>query len=204
MKKIEEGSVEGMLEFLQELVDTQAMSSGQIVPLRSALRKVLSTVDGEDWRQRGVYDIDIELYMARFNLLTRTSYTDQSISAYKSRISKAIFWYKKRLDDPEWVPTSEVGSVWIQHGTTGKFNGPQSWLYRSEGANKAVTVRSSDAWSSTHNQQVKEADFITYPFPLSEGRVARLNLPQKLNREDVARLGAFLNSLVVGEKEGFM
>src|ERR1035437_9311303 len=98
------GKSKNVIEYLDNLVDKGKVTPGAVVPLKTAFVKVLSAVDKESWGDTSVEAIDVDDYILRFANLTAGTYTPQSISVYKSRVNRALGWYKNFLATPGWAP----------------------------------------------------------------------------------------------------
>lgn len=103
-QNIGSGTALGLIEYLDNLVARGRASTGAVTPLKTAFMKVIEAVDGKDWQQTQIESINVDDYVDRFANLTRGAYTEASIAAYKSRMSRVIGWYKKFMAQPGWMP----------------------------------------------------------------------------------------------------
>jgi hypothetical protein len=193
MKDVGNGTVGGVLKFLITLTDKGRLSEGQAKPLKIAITKVFSTVDGTTWEQTNIRGVDVNDYMRRFVNKTDVFYTDESLQTYKSRVARALRWYENFLDNPGWTPQVNA-----------KKSGPQR--------QNALKERNSDRQpenSTVQNSLIQEPqepplaqgmELITYPFPLANGQTARLSLPFFLSKDEASRLAAFINSIAMPEQ----
>ncbi len=175
-----------VLEYLQNLETKGKASSGAIRPLKIAFSKVLQSVDGENWEKTDVRTIDIEDYMSRFANLTMGKYSSDSLSAYKSRLTRALSWYLQFLEKPGWTPDVNQRA-------------------RKESVNKGAVKQPQKATPDTQPAPMTpEADSnrIVYPYPLIDGQLIHISLPLKLSRIDAKRIGTFIESISIDEQGG--
>ncbi len=187
---IADGTAAGVIEYLDVIVEKGRATTGAIQPLKTAFVKVLESVDGESWASVNVTKIDVDDYMTRFANLTRGVYSTKSITVYKSRVNRVLGWYSQFLSDPNggWMPTISIRAT------------PKKAKDKSE--NKAKQHQSTpserragqDMSSPVH---VMTENMISYPFPLSGGSLATLNLPTNLTQQDADRIAGFVRTLVV-------
>ncbi len=187
MQEIGSGTVQGVLDYLDTLIKKGRLPEGSVKPLDSAVRTVFSEVDGEGWQKIEVRTVNVDDHMRRFSNLTNGQYKPESLRAYRSRLSRALSWYKEFLANPGWIPTSK------------------------KGRGSKTPVQSSDTLPQTHTSDVPQtsvetpsevetpldtkSDLIAYPFALDAGKIARLYLPLGLSKGEVARLKIFLDSI---------
>jgi hypothetical protein len=157
---------------------------------RNASTKVLE-IEGDDWRDMNVITLDLDAHLDRFTVLKRTSYTEGSMSAYKSRTKTAIEAYRKWQANPgssEWKP--KAGSP-----RTGKAGSEPK-------APKSTTVPSVQTSVTSVGQITGTAavTFIDYPFPLRPGVQVRIALPDDLTGKEAARVARFVESLAITEQ----
>lgn len=102
--QIARGTVQGLLEFLDELLK-RGSKPGSIIPLRTAVRQVfMSVIGASNFDSVDINTINIDEYIFRFWELTTGKYSHTSYKTYRSRIHKAIRIYKHYLSAPDWPP----------------------------------------------------------------------------------------------------
>lgn len=185
------GRAKNAVEYLDAILEKGRATSGAIAPLKIAFTKVMETVDGENWKETEVRDIDIDDYMNRFANLTLGKYSPESLIVYKSRVNKVVKWYIQFLDKPGWMP--DVPRRTRKHkenqGTADdipastQHNKPSPYPDENQGAQRHVLTPSSNR--------------ILYPFPLLDGQLIHVSLPIKLSKEDARRIGAFIESIAM-------
>jgi hypothetical protein len=173
------GTVDGLLEFLDYLVDKGYATGTAAEPLKVASRIVFSKMQGEGFGTFDVRTFDPDDYMDRFERLVVGQYKQESLVSYRQRLKKAVGAYLEYLENGN---VSAIGS-----GRTSRRKKvepvPPTYGHKTNGN---VDAPVPDVTAS----------LIDYPFPLRSGTVAHLRLPMKLERTDADRLAAFLGTLV--------
>ncbi|MBL8159614.1 hypothetical protein JNJ66_04100 [Candidatus Saccharibacteria bacterium] len=193
---IGDGTAAGAVEYLDSIVSKGRATNGAIQPLKIAFTKVVSAVDGPQWGDTKIQDIDPGDYMARFGNLTRGTYTDQSLTAYRSRVSRVVEWYKLFMERPGWMPEIQTRSPRV---SASKPTTPEAIpvrdgeVHSSQPAPQAAMVPSIPMATPV----MPQGALIAFPFPLGGGTLATLNLPSSITRSDAERLSAFVQTLVV-------
>jgi hypothetical protein len=188
------GTAQGVIDYLDSLVEKGRSRPGVVNPLKTALTKVLQTTEGEDsWGAIDVTVLDVNDVISRFKNKTLSQYTAASYDAYQSRMVRAIGWYKNFLANPGWVPAQNVA----RNGSSTTDTKKQT---NASEQNKAALPHTNDT-SNTPQQGAQEIDSIPYPFPLENGKLARFYVPTGMTKSDVDRITGFLNALVI-EKKG--
>ncbi len=174
---IGEGRAKDLLQYLDNLVDKGKVTKGAIAPLKTSFSKVLKTVDGEEWLDVVIKEVDVDDYMRRFANLTMGTYSTRSLSEYKFRIKKAIGWYVNFLDHPGWAPDLSGKKATF---APKKVKKPQA----------EAPYHSIDDYTIQLPTTAKHSfpGLITYPFPLTNGQMANLSLPAKLPRAEAQKI----------------
>lgn len=151
------------------------MNANTAATLRAACAKVLSIFDNLD--AVDVRQLDVEETLRRFKNLRGKDLKPDSIEAYEQRFRQALKSFLEYVDDPGgWKPTMRAP----------ERNGRAK---TKEAAPKGVgAVLAPDLGNGRA---------ISYPFPLRDGFVAQLVLPNDLKAVDVTRITTFMNTLVV-------
>lgn len=180
---IGQGTAQGLVDYLDMLIEKGRATNGAIQPLRTAFTKVVEAVDGKDWRQTKVEDIDINDYIDRFGNLTRGTYSNQSLTAYKSRAGRAIGWYLKFMNQAGWMPSIKARAP------------------RQSSKPKQSPAPHNDLRQQPDSSQVQgytpSTNAIEYPFPLQSGDIAKIFMPVSAKKADMKRLALFLDALVM-------
>ena len=182
---ISAGTVAGLFQFLDYLVDKGYAPSGTVRPWRIASRKVFEAMEEADGTS--ILDIDVDDYMDRFANKERHKYKAESIAAYRTRFRRAMEGYRAYLTEgSEWKPPSiPTRASRTRSGPT--RNGPIT-------AEDAITL--SDT-ATVMPVAATPSTLLDYPFPLSTGDLAHLRLPRGLTPKDAERIGAFVKTLAL-------
>lgn len=190
--QIGSGTAQGLIEFLDQLVEKGRAASGSVNPLKTATRQVLSSVEGEDkWSEIDIRSLDVVDYIERFKNLTMGKYTAESYKTYQSRLSRAKEWYTTFLVNPGWTPSKS------------------STLNKTKPSKKAESTEQlgvSRTEVERHPERkpnsLSQGDLIAYPFPLLTGRIVNLYLPVDLKISDAKRIARFVESLSIDSEVG--
>lgn len=193
-EQIGSGTAQGVIDYLDSLVDKGRSRSGVVNPLKTAITKVLEVTEGEkNWVATDVTNLDIEDVMVRFKNKTLSKYTEASYDAYQSRITRVIGWYKKFLANPGWVPKENARISKAENGNNSKKAKPRSGATTDTGD----ATHEDDSQTRHVQQEAPKLDVIAYPFPLANGEIARVYMPKGVTKADVQRLAVFLDALVI-------
>lgn len=199
-EQIGSGTAKGLAEYLDSLVEKGRASQGAITPLKGTFTKVLKTVDGDQWGNVNVREINVKDYSQRFGNLTLGKYSNDSLRIYESRIKKVVDWYLTFLSNPGWVPTFSRQSKKVASKTradNSKINKEKS----SQEVHNRET--SSDERESERHEETKPTQsdgLVAFPFPLTNGKMATLYLPVGLEKNDADRIATFIQTLVVHQR----
>jgi hypothetical protein len=189
---IANGTVAGLMAFLDVMSEKGWVSRGAIVALKTAVRQVVMAADGDNWEQADAKSLDIDDYITRFSNKTMGKYNKQSIAAYQARLQRAIEWYKKFLENPGWTPKTTPKSLsnGVKENPIEKSKGSVSKTEKSEDA------RPQEA-ASLENSLTKSAaiNLVKYPFPLNSGEIVYFYLPPAFPRTEAERMANFLSAL---------
>lgn len=207
---IGKGTAAGAIAYLDRIIEKGRGTPGAINPLKIAFEKVVSEVDGNDWKNTEVSKIDLEDYIARFGNLTRGKYTDKTLSVYKSRVNRVIGWYNKFMskETPGYFPMLSTRSTADRQPI--KKNDKASSKRNVNNVAEAEVIEQLFQTKLPQNYQMPlparlgwsqqdDTTLIEFPFPLADGTIAILNLPKKLSSPDAKRMVAYINSLVLEE-----
>jgi hypothetical protein len=186
MRNTSSGTAGDLLAYLDSLThETEAPWPSVI---KSAARQVFLIVDGDDFAERDVTKFDVDEYLQRFEDDARANkrYAPRSLSAYQSRFRRAIDAYRTHLLDPSWRPRA----VELRARTSMPIR-----LSRESSLDRDAPT--SETRSRLGSPSDSLTPFVTYPFPLKSGEIARLHLPPQLDADDAERLVTFIQALVV-------
>lgn len=162
-------------------VEKGLMNKNTAAGLHAACRQVLNIEDG--WEELDVSQIDVETFLTRFQNLKGKKFRPKSLDQYKRRFRQALNLYLQYVHDPSgWKPKNSDRPA----PRKGNGNGDAEPELRAAVAPKIITTPIP-----------AEAGLVDYPYPLREGRIARLRLPSDLKMIEVRRLTAFMSTLAV-------
>lgn len=194
------GKISGLIAYLENLSTKGKVKTSAITPLKSATKAVFSTVVGERWQEIDVRNIDIDDYINRFKNLTIGKYDSNSYNAYRARVSRVINWYNNFLQDPGWCPTVKDRPRDIKKNKTTLQSVNMTHSVNDVSEDKTVSA----AYHATEQAHVSEPQhvstkLISFPFPMSNGVIATLYLPQSISPNDANRLQDFIKALVIDD-----
>jgi hypothetical protein len=191
------GTVAGALEYLDFLSSKGHVAPGAIKALRTGFAKVMKTLGGEDWEKIEVRGINVEDYMARFANMTHGQYNANSLVDYKSRVKKVTSWYLQFLAKPGWTPETKprARKIASNSSATTDSGSTESTYVKSTNPSQASLVSESVAVPARSN-------LVAFPFPLADGTLATLYLPQSITTSDADRMARFVKTLVIDEGDG--
>ena len=173
--RIQDGTADGLMQFLDYVVAKGYGTGAAVTPLKSAFKQVVETVEGtEDIGNVDVRGIDIPTYFTRYETLSRGKLKVESVRAYRRRFTGAVEAYLKFIDT----------------GTPPSLGGSTTRRQRAAPAPSAEPQQDPAATPEPRERM------IDYPFPLRSGSVATLRLPYKLEKIDSERIAAFVRTLV--------
>jgi hypothetical protein len=179
--KIGTGTAAGLMEFFDFLVTKGYATPAAVAPLRSAAKQIFSTVDGDDFGELDVRDLDVDAHLDRFENMVVGQYKHESLVQYRNRFKRGLVAYVSYLTDKE-IPS---------------FGGSRKRSTdRSSGKTKPSSARTTPSPAAPIPPSTAER-LIDYPFPLQSGQIAILRLPVRLEKTDAERMGAFIRTLVL-------
>jgi hypothetical protein len=91
-----------LAEYLDYLRREKLFDRKAIADIKSVAVIMFKTLESEEkWGDVYIRTINIDDYAAKFRYLTQDKYTDGSHRAYKTKLKRAIGWYKNFLEDPD-------------------------------------------------------------------------------------------------------
>jgi hypothetical protein len=180
------GTVDGMLGFLDFLVEKGYATHVAVHPLKAVTRTVFSTMEGETFGDFDVRTFDADEYMDRFQNRVPGKYKQESLVSYRQRLKRTVAAYR------EYLETGNVSAI----------RSSRTPRQRQAAKPTATTTKPTVNGNGSGNghgdapQHDPARSLIDYPFPLRSGHVAHLRLPMQLEKVDADRLGAFIRTLV--------
>ncbi|MGH2923107.1 MAG: hypothetical protein ACRDKH_03630 [Solirubrobacterales bacterium] len=185
--KIASGSAEGLMEFIDWLVEKGYATRAAVGPWKSASRQVFRIVEGEPYGGLDVSSLDPDEYMDRFEKLAAGQYKLESLASYRSRFRKAIEAYRGYLSEKK-IPSFRVSPT--------RKSRPKAKQSHKPARGSSLGRHPDTASTPERATSTAGLGLIEYPFPLNSGEVARLRLPAKLDAGDADRIAAFVQTLV--------
>jgi len=184
--RIQDGTAEGLMQFLDYVVSRGYGPASAVSPWRSAARQVLVTVEKTDnIGDVDVLGLDVADYLNRFETLAKGELKVESIDAYKRRFTRALSAYRGWIETGK-PPTFRGGTARREKaGPPAEASAPGS----TAAAEVAISARSQPGSGGD--------PMIDYPFPLRNGQVGMLRLPVRFEKADAERLAAFVRTLVL-------
>lgn len=176
-----ETSGKALVEHWTWVAQKGLMNANTARSLRAACAQVLGVLD--EWESIDIRELDIEGVLTRFVNLRKKDFKPDSLESYKQRFRQALRLYLSYLADPGgWRPQGRG------QGSSEKTTKPARPSPRSS---------PSAALGIAIDDEVDRVGFISYPFPLREGTIARLFLPPNLTVAEVRRLTAYMMTLAI-------
>jgi hypothetical protein len=172
--------VSGLLAVCDYLTGKNYATTAQVNPWKVAIRKVFGTVEGEGFDDLDLASIDLDEYMTRFQIAAGAQYKAESITSYKRRIVNALDAHRHYLATGR-PPTFRAGSVRAKAEA------------KDKGA--VVTLGSKPNGNGSPTLAPPCPGLHSLTWPLSDGRLVKLELPHRLKEDDVTRLCAVIRSL---------
>jgi hypothetical protein len=187
--RIQDGTAEGMLQFLDYVVRKGYGGPSSVNPWKSAARQVFQVVEqSDDFGSVNVRELDLDGYLDRFDTLAKPKIKVESVAAYRRRFTNAVEAYLAFIDTGK-PPTFRQG------------RGRSKTEQQRPGATSAPAPEAGRTAATAGDGRGER--MIEYPFPLVGGQVATLRLPVRFERADADRLSAFIRTLVVdSQREG--
>jgi hypothetical protein len=160
---------------------------------RSAAQAVLA-VDGEGWTETDLRSLDLESQFQRFANIRGAKYTPASLRTYRQRFRDAASMYLDYLSNPTGFKPR--GSV------TRRSSGGSSPSKSDERAVPEAATQSFPGIEKRDEVPSSAPKLLTYPFPMSGGELAYLQLPVHVSARDVERLCSFIRSIALDRFDG--
>jgi hypothetical protein len=174
----------GAIEFLDFAASRGLINANTAGAMRAAVKEVLRGVEGEEWGTIDLATIDVDDYVTRFERLSPGRLKPDSLSVYKARFKNAVAMFSAYRANP---------SGWRYTPVRPSANRPKPSSNGKYGAGTSNgAARRNDA-----NELPKTPGTISYPFPVRQGVVATLVLPDDLTKPEAKRLAAFVETIAI-------
>lgn len=191
------GKAGGLVAYLDMLVEKGRVPAPTISNLKTAFKAVMTTVDGDNWTDTDIREMDLNDYILRFQNKTPGKYNEASYNTYRTRVGRCIEWYLHFLQTPGWSPAikqTRAKKPLKAKPTKNCAGGGKDLAEISEG--EIVGAEGGEVMSTMQNQPAT-AKLMGYPFPLEDGTIATLYLPPAISENDSERLQAFIKTLLI-------
>lgn len=177
---INEQTVGGLLAYCDWLREKNYQSPGAVDAWKTAIKKVFGAVEGDAYEALSLDGLDLNEYVERFRIAAGQQYKSETVTVYGRRIKYAM-------------------DAHSEYNATGK----QAILSRPSRAPKKPTSEApkGDGSDEPIAPVRKVADlplqpeFFEFNYPLSPGRVVRMELPYAMSRREIDRLCTVLQTL---------
>ena len=176
MSGANDGTTEGMFEFLEWAGRTGEMNASTARAWGAAARQVLSIEDDPD--AVNLRDLDVDALLDRFENLNRTKYTRASMNTYRSRVRQAVSSYLLWLANEPWKPAARAAR--------------KSSNSAKERPEKVSSTVADAVVSPQHGQTPR---LVNYTVPLRPELMVNITLPVDLTTADAERISTFVRSL---------
>jgi hypothetical protein len=179
-----DGTGGGLFEFLDWAEGKHELPKTTVNNWRGAAKNVLAIE--EDYEALDLRSLDLDDFLRRFEIASRTKYKSDSLSAYKGRFRKAVESYRLWLSQsPDWKGAPAPARATANGSST------------SSGTARATVAKPRTTAGSSREPMPGTID---HTFPLRPGVYARLSLPEDMTSRDAKRLSAFISSLAFEEQ----
>ncbi len=185
--ELHSGTAAGLLRFLGYSAEKGLINATTAGARRSACTKVLE-IDGPNWRQQSIVEIDAEDQLDRFSRKSGGKYSPGSLATYGQRFRDAVSDYTQFLANPT--------------GYRGRKPRTRARAASGQGAAPSGGSTRSPRPTTPAQPAPRDAGLITYPFPLASGALGYVQLPRELTPADIERLCHFVRSLAIEDPSG--
>lgn len=175
-------TVAGLMAYCDWLKEKGYQGTAAAESWKSATKMVFETVEPEDWGSISLEGLDLDDYMRRFQTLAGSKLRAETVATYKRRIANAMDAHAYYLENGK--PPS------FKRGTARKV---------AEGEQPAPAAKTKKGGESKGSEskvaKLPSPDFFEFNYPLSPGRVVRMELPFAMSRREIERLCTVLQTL---------
>jgi len=169
-------TVGATIAFCDWMIDKSYGTVSQVNPWKIALKQVFGTVDGAGYEEIDWSELDLDEYLERFHRRAMQDYKTESIVAYGRRVRRATEAHRQYLE-------------------TGRPPASRPVIKREKPAEKSASASVVPLTPKPHHPLQPQEGMVTFPYPLSDGRMISLTLPPRLKADDVNRITTFIRTL---------
>lgn len=175
----------GLLNFIDLNIEKGWVNSNTGGGWKAAVRKILEAVGPDD----DLRQLDIKSEIHKYANKHPGVLSPDSLNQYEKRIALALDQFVKFKKDP------------TAYKPIGRAPTTTSKAPRKEKVVPGVSPSNSDAVDSTHSAKpvtgMATDTSLAMPFPLRAGFLAQIVIPRDLNKDEAARLCAFIHTLAL-------
>jgi hypothetical protein len=183
------GTAADYMRFLTWAGRTGELPSSTVTNWRIASIKVLE-IEGDNWENVNVVDLDLDSHLRRFETLKRTSYASASMKAYKSRAKVGIEAYRGWFAGSDWKPKASGSTKQSRNGSK-----------KPTGATAPPAEPPVQQKRETGGYVPHHAALIEYQLALRPGVRALLTLPEMLTKSEAVRIIRFVRGLAIIDRD---
>lgn len=181
MAEINERTVGGLLAYCDWLRAKNYQSPNAVEAWKTGVKKVFETVEGQGFEALELDGLNVDEYVERFRIGSGAQYKAETVGVYGRRIKNAM------EAQAEYIATGR--QAMLARGSRAKPENEQ----KPEKAKKAAP-KPEDEKSNVVDIN-PPADFFEFAYPLSPGRMVRMQLPLQMTRREIERLCTVLQTL---------
>lgn len=173
-------TVGGLLAYCDWLREKNYQSPNGVEAWKTAIKKVFETVEGERYEALSLDGADLDEYVERFRVAAGAQYKAETVAVYGRRIKNAMD------AQADYIATGKQAI--LSRGARSKSEG--------EPATK-VPQPKAPATKPQENvtKLAPQPDFFEFAYPLSPGRMVRMELPFQMSKREIDRLCTVLQTL---------
>jgi hypothetical protein len=178
--EINSRTVAGLMAFCDWMKDKGYAGPAAADAWRSAAKVVFETVEGESYEAMSLEGIDLDDYVRRFQTLGGAKYRAETVGRYKNRIRTGV----------------DAQAYYIEHGKPPSTKrGTPKPKAEADPVKQTVDANGTQPTTTPLAQVPARPDFFEFIYPLSPGRMVRMELPMQMTQREIDRLCAVLQTL---------
>jgi hypothetical protein len=183
--EINSRTVAGLMAFCDWMKDKGYAGPAAADAWKSAAKVVFETVEGESYEAMSLDGIDLDDYVRRFQTLGGAKYRAETVGRYKNRIRTGMDAQAYYIEQGK-PPSTKRGTPKPKAEAD-----PVGGTADATGAKRSTTQSGTTPLS----QIPPRPDFFEFIYPLSPGRMVRMELPMQMTQREIDRLCAVLQTL---------
>lgn len=180
--EISDRTVGGLLAYCDWLRAKNYQSANGVEAWKTAIKKVFETVEGEDYESLSLDGLDLAEYVERFRVGSGAQYKAETVGVYGRRIKNAM------EAQAEYIATGK--QAMLARGARSHKKDEDGSSPKSKAVTKADPVREESKVA-----KLPSPEFFEFRYPLSPGRMVRMELPFAMSKREIERLCTVLQTL---------